>query len=219
MFLNLKEAFSLSCNCAYYEIGKKLKSDKMLDMAKMFGLGEKCTSLDWEEEGNIKTDKNKTVCDALNISIGQGDILVTPIQATKISAIIANKGKSKKVNIADKIINQKGETIHYLKQEEETIVINENTASIIADMMKKCVDTGTGTDAHSDKVNISGKTGTAQTGWEKDGELMVHGWFVGFFPSENPKYAMCVFLENGKTSKNAAKTFKNIAEKIVDLYR
>ncbi|MBE7053980.1 MAG: penicillin-binding protein 2 [Ruminococcaceae bacterium] len=218
MFLNFEEAFVQSCNCAYYEMGKRLKSDKILDMAKKFGLGSKCIGLEWEEEGNIKTEKNKTTSDALNISIGQGDILVTPVQAANIAAIIANKGNGKKVNVADRITDQKGNTLHYLKQEYEYKVIDKSAAEKISSMMKKCVDSGTGIDAKSEIVNISGKTGTAQTGWEQDGELMVHGWFVGFFPSQKPKYAMCVFMENGKSSKNAAKSFKNIAEKIVDLY-
>ena len=213
-FLNLESAFYNSCNCAFYEMGIKCQIKKIQKCAESFGLGKKVINFDNEFCGNVNLKKAVTNADMANISIGQGDILITPVQAVKIAAIIANDGVSKNVNTAMCLVDKNGkETGNFYKNDEKR-AIKKDTARKIGKMMEKCVLYGTGTGAKSKELSISGKTGTAQTGWLKDGSLMVHGWFVGFFPSEKPKYAMCVFLENGKSSNSAAVIFKEIAEKI-----
>ena len=79
---------------------------------------------------------------------------------------------------------------------------------------------GTGTNAQIGVYGSGGKTGSAQTGWYVEGENYQHGWFTGFFPEENPEFALCVFVENGKSgSETAAPIFKNIGERIMELQR
>ncbi len=216
IFLNLKDAFEQSCNCVYYDIGLKLGGEKILNMARKFKLGEKILDLSWEKSGNIPVSKN-TNADTLNVSIGQGDVLITPLQACFVSCVIANGGIAKKVNVVNSVVDENGKVIYSFKNEKQEKIIEKSTAILIAEMMRGCVTNGTGKSADSKKVNISGKTGTAESGWMEDGKSMVHGWFTGFFPFENPKYAVSVLLENGRTSKNAAIVFKNIAEKIIEL--
>jgi cell division protein FtsI/penicillin-binding protein 2 len=185
-------------------------------MAKKFKIGEKILDLSWEKKGNIPGFKN-TYADTLNISIGQGDVLITPVQACFLSCVIANDGISKKVNVVNSVVDENGKELFGFKSNKKEKVTEKSTAELIGQMMRGCVENGTGKSADSELVNISGKTGTAESGWMEDGKSMVHGWFTGFFPSENPKYAISVILENGKTSKNAAIVFKNIAEKIIEI--
>ena len=97
-------------------------------------------------------------------------------------------------------------------------VISENTAKIIQKMMINTNIYGTGTTAYVDGFGSGGKTGSAQTGWFVDGQRYQHGWYTGFFPQENPEFAMCVFVENGKSgSETAAPIFKEIAEIIMNI--
>ena len=82
-------------------------------------------------------------------------------------------------------------------------------------MMCDTVTSGTGALADSSFFSSAGKTGSAQTGMRENGEPQVHAWFTGFFPTDNPKYALCVFIENGKSGgSEAAPLFKEIAEKV-----
>ena len=85
-------------------------------------------------------------------------------------------------------------------------------------MMIEAVKSGTGIEAQIEKYGAGGKTGSAETGWEKDGELMTQGWFAGFFPAEEPKYVCVVVAENGKSgSKSACPVFRQIGEDICNI--
>ena len=82
--------------------------------------------------------------------------------------------------------------------------------------LESVVSLGTGKNAYIENYRVGGKTGTAQTGWFVDGENYQHAWFTGFFPAEKPKYAMCVFVENGKSGSGvAAPLFGKIAKEIM----
>ena len=106
-----------------------------------------------------------------------------------------------------------------LRKTGEERVINEETAYLLSDMMRTCVTSGTGVKAKDSKVQISGKTGSAESGWLKDGKPMVHGWFCGFFPPDKPKYAMAILSEGGGSgSKSCVAPFMEMAEKINEIY-
>lgn len=211
-FLTFEDAFAKSCNVCFYDLGVILKKDKLYDMANKFSLGQKVLDFEGEDEGSI--DMGEFDADMANTSIGQGKILITPIQAAKIAAIIATGGYEKNVNIVSGVVDKSGNFMQSLRYDDEKKVISTHTADAIKNMMKNAVDNGTGISAYDENLNICGKTGSAETGWLKDDKLMVHGWFVGFFPYEKPKYAMSVFLQNGQSGQGAAKIFLEIAKEI-----
>lgn len=211
-FLTLEDAFAKSCNVCFYDLGVILKKDKLYDMAKKFSLGEKILDFEGEDKGSI--DMGDFDADMANTSIGQGKILITPLQAAKMAAIIATGGYEKNVNIVSDVVDKSGNFVRSLRYDDEKKVISTHTADAIKNMMKNAVERGTGTSAYDENLNICGKTGSAETGWLKDDKFMVHGWFVGFFPYEKPKYAMSVFLQNGKSGQSAAKIFLEIAKEI-----
>ena len=94
--------------------------------------------------------------------------------------------------------------------------MSEATAKKLQKMMISVVEEGSGINAKPESGGAGGKTASAQTGqFDKDGNEIVHAWFVGFYPAESPKYAIAVFAEGmGSGSEFAAPVFKKICDKI-----
>ncbi len=218
--LNFKSAFAKSCNCAFYSIGMHVGGGEICDLAKSFGIGTPVTNLkSIESHGNLPLRTIYSANESINISIGQGEILVTPLQAANIACIIANRGIAKDINIADSIVDKKGAVVKNLRSNNTHRVLDTKTADAVAEMMREAVLEGTAKEAQNGIFAIAGKTGTAQTGWYNDDtdSLNVHGWFIGFFPYDNPKYAMAVFCEDGKSGAlSAIPPFKEIALQLMN---
>lgn len=213
--LNFYEAFAKSCNVCFYDTAILTGADRLYDMAKKFGLGQNVLGIEGERAGNA--DIGATRCDIANAAIGQGKILITPLQAARMAAVIANGGVMKNVNIVKNELGSDALLEKDLYSTSEKRIISKETAEKIKDMMYIAVSDGTGRAAYDKKLKICGKTGSAQTGWKTGESFMVHGWFVGFFPYNNPRYAMAVFLENGQSGAQAAKVFSDIAKEISTL--
>ena len=215
------EALSDSCNCAFYSMGMDLGAEKIIKTALDFGFGESvvCCSGFNEFSGNIPLKNCYAPLDALNYSIGQGEILLTPLQAANMVAIVANGGVALKTNIADRVISSDGNCRKILREVGGFRIILPHTAEFVSDAMRLAVTDGTAWALGDSPALIAGKTGTAETGWQEKGKTMVHGWFCGFFPYNNPKYAMAVLVENGISgAQSAAPVFKDIAEEIIKIY-
>jgi penicillin-binding protein 2 len=133
------------------------------------------------------------------MSIGQGDSLYTPLQMARYIATIANGGKLYKPYLVDKVVDYKGKPV---KQFEPQLISNigvtPETLAVIRRGMRAVTEPG-GTAAgvfRGFPVNVAGKTGTVQTGKDKNGNLKDnHGWFVGFAPYENPQVAVATIIE------------------------
>lgn len=217
--ITFEEAFMQSCNPVFIEVGQRVGLPKIIEYAKRFGIGRKLlnpTSL-VQSTGKLPDENNYYLADVANLSIGQGRLSGSALNGAVFSAVIANGGVLKSINCADSIVDNVGQRKRELKHISEERVISEKTAGIIKNMMIKTNLNGTGTTAYVEKFGSGGKTGSAQTGWYVDGQRYQHGWYTGFFPQENPEYAMCVFVENGKSgSETAAPIFKEIAERIMN---
>lgn len=216
--LYFPEAFAKSCNCSFYVTGLETGGEDIIQMAKKFGIGGKLLNADLEDAfGNLPQRSIYSKAEILNISIGQGEILITPLECAVMAATVANSGIKKEVNIVDGIKN--GEKYKSLRKKGEKRVISEETALLLSDMMRSCVTSGTAVLARDSIAEISGKTGSAESGWIKDGKPMVHGWFCGFFPSSKPKYAMAILSEGGESgSKSCVAPFVEMADKIIKNY-
>src|SRR5690606_37141125 len=104
--IDLEEAFSLSCNSAFIQIGKKVGAEKIIELAKRLNFGEKIkTGLLEENAGRLPEGDNIKGPAIGNISIGQGMIEATPLQITNLLMIIANRGIQKHLTIVDSITN------------------------------------------------------------------------------------------------------------------
>ncbi len=126
----------------------------------------------------------------ISISIGQGEVLATPLQIANLSATIANRGKYKIPHVVHAIEN--GNVADSLTTFKHTMV-DPAYYNYVVEGMRGAVLRGTCRGANLPGIEVCGKTGTAQNPHGKD-----HSAFMGFAPKNNPKIAICVYVENGE---------------------
>lgn len=174
-----------------------------------FGLGHKLgVDVPSEKRGNIPTpahfDKiygegKWNYCNFRSVSIGQGEVDVTPIQVANEMAYIANKGWYKIPHLVDSIEGgDKFSMLTKFKEKINAIDIADSIFEVVHDGMQSVVDRGTGTGAKVEGITICGKTGTVEN-YFRGVKQQNHSFFCGFAPRDNPKIAiMCVVENSGK---------------------
>lgn len=212
---NLVNAIAYSCNVFFYRLGLLLGPDKIYDYAIKFGLG-KATGIDLPSEASgfvphtlwkrLTKFKSWFPGDTANLSIGQGDLLVTPLQITALFASLANGGKLVRPHLIKAI---DGKEVYSYKKIVTTLPLRQETLNLIKKGLARAVTEsgGTANILNITGLSVSGKTGTAQV---PRGEP--HAWFVGFFPKDEPKFTICVFLEHSGPSYNACVVARDIIE-------
>lgn len=212
--ITLKDAFAHSCNTVFIELGIMLGKEKILEYAEKFGLGKRVLDiLPEEKSGSIPAPEDVYYADLGNLSIGQGDLQITPLQAAQLISIAANDGLKKPPLLVKKVVDKDGfMKMLDFKEKKAEMVISPDTAKKVREALEAVVDYGSGyLAAPSGSVfSAAGKTGTAELG---DGTN--HAWFTGYFPAEDPRYVVTVFIEKGQSGPlKAAPVFKKIAEEI-----
>ena len=176
-----------------------------------FGLGHKLgVDVPSEKRGNIPTPayfNNPKVygpgkwgyCNFRSVSIGQGEVDVTPIQVANEMAYIANKGWYKIPHLIDSIEGgDKYDMLSKFKEKNSTIDIPDSVFEVVHDGMQNVVDRGTGGAAKVAGITICGKTGTVEN-YYRGVKQPNHAFFCGFAPRDNPKIAiMCVVENSGR---------------------
>jgi len=206
-----------SCDVYFYNLGKALGIDKISQYATMMGFGKK-TGVDLPKElpGLIPSEAysrrvRKTswaAIDTIFVSIGQGQIGVTLIQAARAIGGLATGGRLKQPHLVDPAqLRRLGFEFPDLKVEEYTI--QEDTVETVTRAMWGVVNEGgTGTSARVEGFDVAGKTGTAQVVnksiYKKGGENEDHAWFLGFAPYRNPEIVVAVLVEHGGHGGEAA---------------
>ncbi|MBC7088333.1 MAG: penicillin-binding protein A [Tissierellales bacterium] len=206
--VGLEDAFIESCNTYFAEASLRLGHDKILETAENFYFNKKIQfDLDLKQSSFPTNDMTKTELAASGI--GQGRILVTPLEMLMVTSAIANDGNIVKPHLVSKILSYKGDVIETRSIEILNNVGNYNDVKKIQDMMIDAVRIGTGKNAKLRDITVAGKTGTAENSSGLD-----HAWFVGYAPAENPKIAVVVLLEEeGATGgRSAAPIAKDLIE-------
>jgi len=210
--LTLIDAIIQSCDIYFYQLAMKIGITKLSQGAKSMGL-DKTTGIDlngesrgfmpdsnWlnEKYGKYGWSKGSIA----NLGIGQGEVLLTPIEIVTLFSEIANNGKTFTPHILKNIVNNKGKVIKKGTGKEIHLPLSQNTIKLLKEAMRGVVQDSAGT-AHFSNVpglDIGGKTGTAQNPSGVD-----HSLFVGFAPVDNPKIVAVAVLENaGHGSSHAA---------------
>lgn len=206
--ITFSDAFAQSCNSYFVQLGQEVGADAIIETAESMGLGK--NALDGypqASKGHLMT-KQERYGDAIgNLSIGQGQTLVTPLQIAAMTNVIANEG------------NDPG--VHLLMEEEkaQNQVLSQQTASQIGDMMEMVCEKGTaknlGLMGADGKPRAAVKTGTAEYGAKEDGKT--HGWITGYTPCEEPEYTITVLVEGGASGAGSAgPVFQKIVEYLED---
>ncbi len=203
--LNFVEAFIQSCNTYFYKMGLKSGHVPILDYSSRLGLGAKTgIPLSAEEPGNLMTTeymlkqhKRRIMPgDIANMSIGQGDTLVTPIQMASMMSAIGNGGTVFQPRLVLQVQDLDGKvTFGYDTRVRNQIDIHRDTMKALRVGLDGVVSNrgGTAGRAGVPGFKVAGKTGTAQWGAGKSEK--VAAWFVGFAPLERPQYAFAVLYE------------------------
>jgi peptidoglycan glycosyltransferase len=127
------------------------------------------------------------------IGIGQGGMLVTPLQMAMVAAAVANGGKLMAPHFTDRVVNRDGQTVLQVKPTLYSQVMKPSTAQQVAQMMRHVVEEGTGTAANLGGLTVAGKTGTASIG--ATGSNLTEPWFIGFAPVQNPRIVVAVTID------------------------
>ncbi len=209
--IDIVEAIAESCNTFFYALGggydkiEGLGSDRIKSYLQDFGLGE-ITQIDLpNEEAGLIPDKQWKeewyLGDTYHLSIGQGDILVTPIQMAMATAAIANNGVLYKPQLVDKTVDLNKDTKEDISAEvvRDNFIQPENLA-IVQKGMREAVLSGSARALSGLPVKAAGKTGTAQFGTKGE----THAWFIGFAPYDNPEIVIVILVEGGGQGHSAA---------------
>lgn len=203
--VNLLQAIEQSCDVYFYRMALKVGLEKWAEYAQKFQFG-KLTGIDLigESAGLVPDEayfdrrygKNKWSKGLiLNVAIGQGDVLTTPLQMAYFAMNIANEGNSFTPHVKRGTQDPLTGNEEYAQPDSVHIPgIRPETYALIKRGMYLVVHGAhaTGRAAQVPGITAAGKTGTAQNPHGED-----HAWFIGFAPFEDPQIAWCVFLENG----------------------
>ncbi len=233
---SLIEAIAHSCNVYFFHVGMMTGVDVMDRYARLLGLGSSTQiDLPFEAKGVIPNRQQKKLerheawypGDTLNFSIGQGDVLATPIQLVHMMSIVAQNGRDVHPHVIKSIAGlwesrwqtptaksgiqdfssdgeQSEDSIPHISDYTGGKNIHINSEKFFAALQVGLAATVTDPSGTANVLNIPGlsvlgKTGTAQTSGNRD----YHAWFVGCAASKKIKIAFCVFLEYGGSSYNA----------------
>lgn len=203
--LNFTDALTQSCNTWFYQVAVKTGSTAIVDWANRFGLGTKTgIPLSAEAVGRVPDDDymRKTYGrplmegDVANLGIGQGDLLVTPIQMAQMMAAISQNGSFLQTRLVRQVQSLDGRVIAaYEPRMRDKLELSKATLAALDTALIQVVNSGSGTagQAALPKITVAGKTGTAQ--WGPKNKEKTAAWFAGFAPAEEPRYAFAVLYE------------------------
>ena len=218
-FLNVVRAMARSNDIFFYKLGEMLGIEVLADWGKYFGLGN-ITGIDLPGEANglmpnpewKKKFWNESwfLGDTYISAIGQGNILMTPLQANQMISVIASRGKWCRPYI--KVTPLKGVTLSSCRE----LDIDEKTLDLVTEGLKQVCETG-GTawpffdfTVNGKRIYVAGKTGTAEQGNETEKS---HAWFSVFAPVKDPQIAITVLKEAvGGGSDEAAPIAKDLLD-------
>lgn len=229
--VNLSTALAKSCDVYFYNLGLKLGDPEssgptyLAKAARKFGFGEKTgVDLPSDEAGLMPDPAWRKRFNAhrpglqrwfpgntLNMSIGQGDVLATPLQMAIATAAIANGGTKWTPHLVRQIQDTSGKVILRSVPKGESVGISPRNLALVRAGMRSVVTNGTGKACNLPQVAVAGKTGSA----EDVHNALPHSWWVCYAPADHPRIAIACIVENsGHGSENAlpvARAVLNVA--------
>ena len=208
--LNFNDSFAKSCNYTFATIANEIiKSDPeyIEEFSEKLGLlgpvgwhGDVFRLQDFQQfkkeyKGKVwGEERDKNVPKAVaQIAIGQKDVRIPPLAVANMMATIARGGEKKQIRSVTEVLYKNGTTLFsFPEQAGDDNTISPYTAMKLQELLREVVTTGTATRFDNLDYKVAGKTGTAETGRESDGQDLVNKWFAGYFPFKKPKYALVV---------------------------
>jgi penicillin-binding protein 2 len=220
-WVNLRDAIKVSCDVYFYTLGRRLGIERIAEIARGFGLGEP-TGIDLQfEKGGLVPSEEWALAkrharwypsETISVAIGQGPLLVTPIQLARALSGLVENGRLPTPHLFLASQDPRtGERLRYRAEVRQGPTLEPSRAAIVKDGMRAVLNEPGGTAYLSrvEGVDAAGKTGTAQvvgreSGLAAEGNYEDHAWFIGFAPVANPQIVVVVFVENGGHGSSAA---------------
>ncbi|MGB9475144.1 MAG: penicillin-binding protein 2 [Candidatus Udaeobacter sp.] len=209
--LNFVQALTESCDTWFYQVGIKTGAQPIIDWALQLGFGARCgVPLRGEAEGRVPNDEYMKAThgrrllngDIANMSIGQGDTQVTPLQMAQAMGVVANGGTLYQTRLVQQVQTFDNQIVTaYQVRAKRTLNLSSETLDEVHTGMVDVVN-GAGGTAHQaslDNAEVAGKTGTAQ--WGPKNKERTAAWFAGFLPADQPRYAFAAVYEGDVGSK------------------
>ena len=218
--IDMEQAITHSCNCYFIQLAQQIGAQNLRDMAVRFGFSKADLLADTLQtaSGNLPDAQQlENSAELANFGFGQGLLTATPIQICKMIATIADGGKLLSPYLVQGIYL--GGALQQETSFSANRVISEKTANLLRKFMQTVVVEGSGQLATPKTGGAGGKTASAQTGiYDEKEEEIVHAWFGGFYPAEDPQFAIVVFVENGQSGNRvAAPLFAQVADSLSGL--
>jgi len=202
--VDLQKALAQSCNIFYYQAGLKIGGAAITKYARAFGFGTATgVELGGEKLGLIPQPKGRRKSwqggDIVNMSIGQGQVLVTPLQVARFMAAVANGGVLWKPRLVERIERpDRGVLYSDPGQVAGHVELSPAVWAFLRQALWAVVNDGTGVGAKIPGIDIAGKTGTAQMiSHSKAEKGQDHAWFAAFAPVRDPEVVVVVLVERG----------------------
>jgi penicillin-binding protein 2 len=231
-YVNFSEAIKVSCNCYFYEIGRRIGISKIVEYSKLFGLGSKTgIELSNEVSGQIAGDtdlKNWYLGDTLSAAIGQSYNSYTPIQLANYISTIANGGDLNKLSVIKQVkgeadfaqvafseIEEYSKKITGVDFQKTHIDLDPTYIEAVKQGMYSVTNDYSGTASivfKNSNIKVAGKTGTSQVTSGSN-----NGIFVGFAPYDKPKIAVVAIIEHGGEGTYTANVVKPIMEEYFNI--
>jgi len=230
--MNLYTGIQNSCNIYFYQLGRRLGIEAIHRYASLQGFGTLTgVDLPGEKAGLVPNPEWKQQVkkepwypgETISVSIGQGPLLVTPLQIAVHTALIANRGREVTPHILKSLQNQTRSNRNIQSRAQVVGMSPASFEKVIDGMWKSVNEGGTGRGARIGDFNICGKTGSTQLVstakakelLEKGQKVKTHSWFTGFCAKDNPQVVVTVLVEHGGMG---GATAAPLARRIFDLY-
>ena len=208
--VTLEEAFRLSCNIPYAELGLELGENTIGSLADAFGFG---ATLEIPLRVTPSTfPRGMDQAQLMLSSFGQYDVRVTPLQVAMMSAAIANNGDLMRPNLVDSIIAPNLRVLQGFEPAVYSSPVSPSTARELTRMMVGNVSQGVASNAAIVGMDVAGKTGTAETGIDTGRSF----WFTGFAPADAPQVVVAVVVEGDRSEGSGNSVAAPIARKIME---
>jgi peptidoglycan glycosyltransferase len=208
--VTLEEAFRLSCNIPFAELGLELGENTIGSLADAFGFG---ATLEIPLRVTPSTfPRGMDQAQLMLSSFGQYDVRVTPLQVAMMSAAIANNGELMRPNLVDSIIAPNLRVLQDFQPTVYSSPVSPSTAQELTRMMVGNVSQGVASNAAIVGVDVAGKTGTAETGLDTGRSF----WFTGFAPAEAPRVVVAVVVEGDRSEGSGNSVAAPIARKVME---
>lgn len=200
--VSYRSALARSCNTYFMDLGLRTGKNYLVETAREFGIGQETGFILPNEQTGLMPDqkfvlavhhRNMGLGDVANTSIGQGDVLVTPLQAANFMAAIANGGTLYRPRLVSQIEDSNGLVVKKYPVETIRKIDLPSQIGLLKEAMTAVVDEGTAMAAQIPGVTMAAKTGTAQVGTKLHPRQIA--WVDGFLPAENPKYSFAIMVE------------------------